>query len=70
MSDTSSRSVAKAISWRATGSFSTFVISYLLTENFTVASSIAVVQITANTILYFVHERIWNKIKWGRVSQF
>lgn len=70
MSDTSSRSVAKAISWRATGSFSTFVISYLLTGNFTVASSIAVVQITANTILYFVHERIWNKIKWGRVSQF
>ena len=52
LSDTAGRSLAKAVSWRATGSFSTFVISYLLTGNFTVASSIALVQITANTILY------------------
>ena len=23
------------------------------------------IQLTFNTILYFIHERIWNKIVWG-----
>jgi uncharacterized membrane protein len=32
-----------------------------------VAGSIALVQITANTILYYLHERIWNKVKWGKL---
>ena len=66
MIDSNIRSIAKTISWRLTGSFSTFVISYLVLGSFLVAGSIAIIQVTANTILYYVHERIWNKIKWGR----
>jgi uncharacterized membrane protein len=31
-----------------------------------VASAIASTQLIINTILYFIHERIWNKIRWGR----
>ena len=64
MSDSNKRSVAKTISWRITGSLSTFMISYLILGSFTIASSIAVIQIIANTFLYYVHERIWNKISW------
>lgn len=66
MIDSNVRSIAKTVSWRLTGSFSTFVISYLVLGSFLVAGSIAIIQVTANTILYYVHERIWNKIKWGR----
>jgi uncharacterized membrane protein len=66
MSDTKTRSLIKTISWRLTGSFSTFVISYLVLGSLMVASSIALVQVTVNTILYFFHERIWNAIKWGQ----
>jgi uncharacterized membrane protein len=66
LSDTASRSIAKTISWRLTGSFATFGISYLITGDLTISSSIAVIQITVNTLLYFLHERIWNKIRWGR----
>jgi uncharacterized membrane protein len=64
--DSKKRSIAKTISWRFTGSFSTFMISYIISGNFTIAGSIAVVQIIANTLLYYFHERIWDKIKWGR----
>ena len=64
VSDSNKRSFAKTISWRITGSFSTFMISYLILGSFTVASSIAIVQIIANTVLYYVHERVWNKIPW------
>ena len=67
MSDTNSRSIAKTISWRLTGSFSTFLIAYLISRDFNIAGLIALIQITANTILYFIHERMWNRIKWGRL---
>jgi len=66
LSDTNLRSLVKTISWRFTGSFSTFLISFLVTGSFALAGSIAVVQIVANTVLYFIHERIWNKVKWGK----
>ena len=66
MSDSSRRSLVKTISWRLTGSTATFLISYLISGSVTVAGTIAIAQMTANTILYYIHERIWNKITWGR----
>ena len=66
MSDTARRSLVKTVSWRLTGSGATFLISYLIAGDFAVAGTIAVIQLTSNTLLYFVHERIWNKIGWGR----
>lgn len=64
MSETTKRSLVKTISWRITGSTSTFAISYAILGDFTISSTIAVIQLTFNTLLYFVHERVWNKIKW------
>jgi uncharacterized membrane protein len=64
--DATKRSLVKTISWRITGSGATFLISYLISGNFVVAGSIATIQLVSNTILYFIHERIWNKIQWGR----
>ena len=66
MIETNTRSFAKTVSWRLTGSFSTFMISYLILGSFSIAGSIAVIQIIANTILYYLHERVWNKIFWGK----
>ena len=66
MSDTTGRSMVKTISWRLTGSGATFLISYLIAGDFAVAGTIAVIQLISNTVLYFLHERIWNKIDWGR----
>lgn len=60
------RSFIKTISWRLTGSGATFIISYVITGDFSIAGSIALLQITVNTLLYFLHERVWNFIKWGK----
>ena len=59
------RTLLKTLTWRVTGSASTFTIAYLVTGSFGVSSGIAVVQMVVNTFLYYAHERIWNKIKWG-----
>lgn len=64
--DTNTRSLVKTVTWRLTGSGATFGISWLISGDIAIAGTIAVVQIVANTLLYYVHERIWNTIKWGR----
>ena len=66
LSDTSKRSLLKTISWRVTGSAATFLIAFLLTGNFAMAGTIGVAQAIVNTVLYYLHERAWNKIPWGR----
>jgi uncharacterized membrane protein len=64
--DSTARSIAKTVSWRITGSTATFAISYAILGDFTISGTIAVIQLTFNTVLYFVHERVWNWITWGR----
>ena len=63
------RSIIKAITWRITASLDTFFISYIITGRFDWATSIAFFEIITKAILYYLHERGWNKIKWGRVYQ-
>jgi uncharacterized membrane protein len=64
--DTTVRSLAKTITWRITGTGATFAISYAIVGDISISSSIAVIQLTFNTVLYFIHERVWGKIKWGQ----
>ena len=69
MTDQPKRSLVKTITWRITGSSATFLISYLISGNLTIAGTIAVIQVVANTLLYFIHERMWNRISWGRLPR-
>ena len=60
------RSVIKALSWRLIGTIDTLVVSYILTGELLLASSIASIDFVTKLVLYFVHERIWNTITWGK----
>ena len=60
------RSVLKALSWRVVGTVDTLVVSYYVTGEFTLAASIASVDFLTKLVLYFFHERVWNKVKWGK----
>jgi uncharacterized membrane protein len=64
--ETHARSIAKAVSWRATGSLDTFVVAALVTGNSKLACGVALAEILAKTALYYVHERAWALIPWGR----
>ena len=61
-----SRSFAKAVSWRITGSIDTFVLSLIITQSFTLAGSIASFEVITKIILYYLHERAWGLVPWGR----
>ncbi|GHA26572.1 hypothetical protein GCM10007103_04930 [Salinimicrobium marinum] len=60
------RSIAKTISWRIVGTLDTIGISWLLTGEVETALAIGSVELVTKMILYFGHERLWNKIKFGR----
>jgi len=62
------RSIVKAISWRATGTVDTIMISFLITGQPTWALKIGFVELFTKIALYYVHERIWNKLSFGRVK--
>ena len=62
------RSIIKAISWRLIGTFDTILISFLIIGNLKFAVSIGGVELFTKMFLYFVHERVWNKIKLGKVE--
>ena len=66
MTDSNGRSLAKTLTWRITGSASTFIIVFLITDSFNASSSIAMLQIIINTVLYWTHERVWERTQWGR----
>lgn len=66
MSDSNARSVVKTVTWRVTGSGATFLIAYIMTGNFAIAGVIGLTQLVSNTILYYIHERLWNKVQWGK----
>lgn len=66
LSDTNSRSLAKAVTWRLTGTADTFIIAWLFTGEPLLASGIALTEVFTKVFLYWGHERIWNKVKWGK----
>jgi uncharacterized membrane protein len=60
------RSGLKAITWRIIGTADTFIISWAITKEPVTAGAIASFEVFTKTILYYFHERGWNKVKWGR----
>ena len=60
------RSIAKAVSWRFVGSIDTFVLSFIVTGNLVWAGSIASAETITKIILFYVHERAWRRVRWGR----
>ncbi len=60
------RSLIKTILWRFIGTIDTIVISWLITGKLNLALSIGSIELVSKMILYFLHERIWDKIEWGR----
>ncbi len=66
MIDKPRRSILKAISWRLVGTIDTILLSWLITRKLTVAVSIGFLEVFTKTLLYYMHERTWNKIKLGR----
>jgi len=63
--ETSKRSIAKAISWRLIASVTTAVITLAVTGRLTLALQIGALDTVTKLFGYFLHERMWARIKYG-----
>jgi uncharacterized membrane protein len=65
MKEKAGRSVTKALTYRLWQSLNTFLISFVITGKIDLAVAIVSIEVVIKIVIYFIHERIWNKIKWG-----
>jgi uncharacterized membrane protein len=65
MKETNKRSIIKALTYRFWQSANTFLISLVVTGKIDMAAAIVSIEVVVKIVIYFFHERIWSKIKWG-----
>jgi len=63
--ESSKRSIAKAVSYRFFGSLFTTGIAWWLSGEWAVGLGVGVLDAVAKMGAYFLHERVWARIKWG-----
>ena len=64
--ETHYRSIAKAISYRILGSMTTAGIFYVLTGRDSLSLEAGALDMALKIFAYWIHERIWNHIDFGR----
>lgn len=66
MTDTKTRSILKAVSWRVSGTLTTACLVWLLTDQWTTAVAVGGFEAVGKIVIYFFHERLWERIRFGR----
>lgn len=59
------RSIVKTITFRIIATITTVILVLIFTENLALASIIGVLDLISKLIIYYLHERVWNKVSWG-----
>jgi uncharacterized membrane protein len=67
--ESTTRSIAKAVSYRLLGSISTALIVFFFSGNAKVSLGVGALDVVLKMALYYVHERVWNHISYGREKQ-
>jgi adenylylsulfate kinase len=63
------RSIVKAVSYRILGSTTTALIFYVLTGKASLSLGAGALDMVLKIGAYFIHERIWNHINFGRSTK-
>ncbi len=61
------RSIAKSISWRIVATAVTILMTYIWFGEWASSISLGLAANGLKALLYYLHERGWNLLSWGRV---
>ncbi|EJF07455.1 adenylylsulfate kinase ApsK [Thiovulum sp. ES] len=64
--DSNVRSIVKGISWRFVATTTTVVIVYFFFGRLDLAIFAGIIETVLKVALYWFHERVWFKVRWGR----
>ena len=65
MKETKKRSIMKAVSYRIICIIMLSIVTYLITDNLIEMTFIVIIFQSIQMIIYYFHERFWEKMKWG-----
>jgi uncharacterized membrane protein len=60
------RSLGKVVTWRILVTITNFIGGYIASGSWMVGLGVVSFALVVNSILYFFHERAWNKIDAGK----
>ena len=64
--ETNKRSIVKGITWRVVATTTTIAIVYFFFDRLDLAIAAGMIETVLKVGLYWIHERAWFKIRWGR----
>lgn len=64
--ETRARSVVKSVSWRLWSFVATIALVYAFTGKLRLALEIGGAEAVIKFLIFFVHERVWNRVRFGR----
>lgn len=64
------RSILKAITYRVTGTITTAIITFWVTGEIMLALAVGSIEPFVKIIVYYVHERLWQRVPIGTVRRF
>jgi uncharacterized membrane protein len=64
------RSLTKAIVYRILSICIDYTVAYFITKDFEKSTMIVVLSNSISLGVYFIHERAWNHIKWGKRTPY
>ncbi|MEP3231391.1 MAG: DUF2061 domain-containing protein [Hyphomicrobiales bacterium] len=67
--DQKRRSIAKTATWRITATLDTMLLAWIFTGSTAAAVTIGSLEILTKLVLYYLHERFWNKIRFKKAAQ-
>ena len=59
------RHLFKTFTWRFVGTSDTILISYFITSSFTSSLNIGITETITKMIIYYIHEKLWYRSKFG-----
>lgn len=68
MHDTPARSIVKALTWQAMGLVVMTAITWAVTGSVSKGGVVALLGAATGMVTYLLHERLWARVDWGRVS--
>jgi len=69
MQESNIRSIIKTLSWRILGSAITMIYILMLTGSIKIGAITGIIDIVLKSLVYFIHERVWLRIKLGYVNE-
>ncbi|MGH7255091.1 MAG: DUF2061 domain-containing protein [Nitrospirales bacterium] len=54
------------MSWRLLGTLDTMILTWFFSGSLSIAAAVGGTEALTKVFLFWAHERVWHRVKWGR----